>query len=40
MERSNGHWVAHDVNCARFAIFDVPDQPDCQTLFKPRPKRE
>ena len=27
--------VAHDVNCARFAIFDVPDQPGiAKTLFK------
>jgi len=27
--------IAHDANCARFAIFDVPDQPGvARTLFK------
>lgn len=27
--------VAHDLNCARFAIFDVPDQPGvARTLFR------
>ena len=27
--------VAHDLNCAKFAIFDVPDQPGiAKTLFK------
>ncbi|WP_276624177.1 aspartate kinase [Syntrophomonas wolfei] len=27
--------IAHDLNCARFALFDVPDQPGiAKTLFK------
>jgi aspartate kinase len=27
--------IAHDLNCAKIAIFDVPDQPGiAKTLFK------